>query len=59
MSAYQITDLVKSFKDAKLKFTNEVDTGDVLQVYIDYDNNHITIKKAGTDTIDRINYINL
>lgn len=49
-----------STHDAEYQFTNyDVDTGDVLQVYIDYDNNHITIKKPGTDITDHINYINL
>lgn len=46
-----------SSDDLEYKFTNyDVTTGDVLQVFIDYDSNNITIKKVGTVKEDHLNY---
>lgn len=46
-----------STDDREYQFTNyNVATGDILQVFVDYDNNNITIKKVGTDITDHKNY---
>ena len=49
-----------SADDVEYAYSNyDVLSGDVLQVFLDYDLNHITIRKVGTTIEDHVNYQNI